>query len=182
MHIIKTPNCCLIALAAAGLIAFSCSSEQAREPGRYYNHAGGFSVRFHPGWTVTEGDGIETAKVEATSPWEDDLDEFSEHITVDLEDFDREPELEIYFAELVEDQGDYLQAFRTVETGEAIIDGVEARWFTFEFTTDGYPMKAVGYTFIQDKRAYLIAGIAQAHQFMFYQGVFEETAMSFRFE
>jgi hypothetical protein len=43
-------------------------------------------------------------------------------------------------------------------------------------------MKAIGYTFIKDKRAYLIAGIAQAHQFMFYEGVFEETAKSFRFE
>jgi hypothetical protein len=129
-----------------------------------------------------EGDGVETALVEATSPWEDDLDEFSEHITVDLEDLDREPDLDVYFARLVEDQGEYLHAFRTVETGELTIDGVDARWFTFEFTSDGYPMKAVGYTFIKDKRAYLIAGIAQAHQFMFYEGVFEKTARSFRFE
>jgi hypothetical protein len=178
----KIPAYCLIVLAVSGFIAISCSSEQAREPGRYYNHADGFSVRFHPGWTVTEGDGIETALVEATSPWEDDLDEFSEHITIDLEDLHREPELEAYFARLVEDQGDYLPAFRAVESGEAVIGGVDARWFTFEFTTDGYPMKAVGYTFINDKTAYLIAGIAQAHQFMFYQGVFEETARSFRFE
>jgi len=182
MHRIKFLAYFFIALAAAGLLALSCSSDQASEPGRYYSRADGFSVKFHTGWTVTEGDGIETALVEATSPWEDDLDEFSEHVTVDLEDLDREPELEVYFAQLVEDQGDCLPAFRTVETGEAMIDGVDARWFKFEFTTDSYPMKAVGYTFIKNKQAYLIAGIAQAHQFMFYEGVFEETARSFRFE
>jgi hypothetical protein len=179
---IKNPPSFIIALAIAGSMAVSCSSERAQEPGRYYNNADGFSVKFHPGWSVIEGDGIETALVEATSPWEDDLDEFSEHVTVDLEDLGSEPELEVYFAQLVEDQGEYLPAFRTVETGEITIDGVDARWFTFEFINDGHPMKAVGYTFIKDKRAYLIAGIAQAHQFMFYQGVFEQTARSFRFE
>ncbi len=182
MHRIKVPAYFVFAIISAGLLAFSCSSEQAAEPGRYYSRSEGFSVRFHTGWEVTEGDGVETALVEATSPWEDDLDEFSEHVTVDIEDLDREPELEVYFARLVDDQGSCLPEFRASETGDMMIDGVDVRWFKFEFTSDGYPMKAIGYTFIKNKRAYLIAGIAQAHQFMFYEGVFEETAKSFRFE
>jgi len=182
MHRIKIPAYFFIMIAAASLLAFSCSREQAGEPGRYYSRSQGFSVRFHTGWKVTEGDGIETALVEATSPWEDDLDEFSEHMTVDVEDLDREPELDAYFVELMESQGGCLPEFRALETGDTVIDGTDARWFKFEFTSDGYPMMAIGYAVIKNKRACLIAGIAQAHQFMFYEGVFEETALSFRFE
>jgi hypothetical protein len=181
----RTTHYLALAVVATIGIAFilaSCASEQASDPGRYYNGDMGFSIKFHSGWEVVEGDGIELALVEAISPWEDDSDEYAEHISVDVEDLGWQPDLETYFAEMVDEQGDYLDGFRPGEKGSTEIDGVDARWIVFDFSSEGYPMRAVGYTFLNDRKAFLIAGVAQADKFVLYQHVFEQTAESFRFE
>ncbi len=61
MHIARISAYFAVAAIAAGLVFVACSSELAREPGRYYSTAEGFSIKFHTGWVVMEGDGIESA-------------------------------------------------------------------------------------------------------------------------
>ena len=182
MHTNKRFTLVLIIAIGIGVFLTGCTSEQASESGRYHNPDMGFSITFHDGWEVVEGDGIDLALVEAASPWEDDRDEFAEHISVDVEELAWQPDLETYFAETVDEQGEYLPRFRAEEKGSTTIDGVDARWIVFCFESEGYPMRAIGYTFLKDRKAFLIAGVAQARTFALYRSVFDQTAKSFHFE
>jgi hypothetical protein len=182
MHTNKRVTFVLLMAVGTGMLLTGCSSERASDSNRYHNRDMGFSMRFHDGWEVVEGDGIDLALVEAVSPWEDDHDEFAEHMSVDVEELPWQPDLETYFAETIDEQGEYLPRFRAEEKGSIEIDGVDARWVVFAFESEGCPMRAVGYTFLKDKKAFLIAGVAQAHKFVLYKAVFDQMAASFRFD
>jgi hypothetical protein len=141
-----------------------------------------FSIEFHPGWEILEGDGYEYALVEAVSPWEGDDDEFAEHISVDVEDLQGATDLDTYHAETVEAQAEAIPGFYVEEEGRLTISGMPARYVVFGFESEGYPMTAIGYTLIENGRGYLIAGLAQAHKFVLYRQVFQNTAESFRID
>jgi hypothetical protein len=170
------------AMFCIGLSLAGCTSEDVPEAGRYYNEEMDFSIKFHPGWEIVEGDGYEYALVEGVSPWEDEDDEFSEHMTVDVEQLSGSVDLEAYHAETVEAQAEAIPGFYVEEEGRLTIGGVPAKYVVFGFDSDGYPMTAIGYTLVSNGRGYLIAGLAQAHKFVLYRDVFQKTADSFRIE
>jgi len=169
------------ALSLAVIMA-GCASENASETGRYHNDEVGFSIEFHPGWEVVEGDGYEYALVEAVSPWDGDDDEFAEHVSVDIEDVDGGTDLDSYHAETIEAQAEAIPGFYIEEEGSMSIGGVPAKYVIFGFESEGYPMTAIGYTLLKNGRGYLIAGLAQAHTFVLYRDVFQHTAASFRID
>jgi hypothetical protein len=164
-----------IALTIAG-----CTSDDAPEAGRYHNDDMGFSIEFHQGWEIIEGDGYEYALVEAVSPWEGDDDEFAEHVSVDAEDLPGHIDLATYHAEILEEQARVIPGFHIEEEGRVTLDAVPAEYVVFNFESEGYPMTAIGYTLVKNGRGYLIAGLAQAHKFVLYRDVFQKTAASFR--
>jgi hypothetical protein len=170
-----------VALLMAIIIA-GCTGEHLPDTGRYHNNEMCFSIEFHQGWEVIEGDGYEYALVEAVSPWDGDDDQFAEHISVDVEDLSAGTDLDAYHAETVEAQAEVIPGFYVEEQGNATIGGMPARYVVFAFESEGYPMTAIGYTLVDNGRGYLIAGLAQAHKFVLYRDVFQKTAASFRID
>ena len=164
------------------LVIAACAGENMPDRGRYHNAEMCFSIEFHPGWEIIEGDGYEYALVEAVSPWDGDDDEFAEHISVDVEDLPAGTDLDEYHAETVEAQAQVIPGFYVEEEGRTAIGGVPARYVVFGFESDGYPMTAIGYTMIKDGRGYLIAGLAETPNFILYRDVFQKTAASFRID
>jgi hypothetical protein len=160
----------------------ACAGDNVPDPGRYHNTEIGFSIEFHPGWEIVEGDGYEYALVEAVSPWDGDQDEFAEHISVDVEDIPGGTDLDDYHAETVEAQAQAIPGFYVEEEGRTTIGGVPARYVIFGFESEGYHMTAIGYTVVKNGRGYLIAGLAEARTFVLYRDVFEKTAASFRID
>jgi len=171
------PAAFLMAIIIAG-----CAGENVPDTGRYHNNEMCFSIEFHQGWEVVEGDGYEYALVEAVSPWDGDDDEFAEHISVDVEDLSAGTDLDAYHAETVEAQAEVIPGFYIEEEGSVTIGGVPARFVVFGFESEGYPMTAIGYTLVDNGRGYLIAGLAQAHKFVLYRDVFQKTAASFHID
>ena len=171
------PAALLMAIIIAG-----CSGEKVPEVGRYHNDEMCFSIEFHAGWEVIEGDGYEYALVEAVSPWDGDDDEFAEHISVDVEDLSGSTDLDAYHVETVKAQAEAIPGFYAEEEGRVTIGGMPARYVVFGFESEGYPMTAIGYTLVKNGRGYLIAGLAQAHEFVLYRDVFQQTAASFRID
>ena len=169
-------------VACLALLTVGCAADRPPESGRYHHDEMCFSIEFHQGWEVIEGDGYEYALVEAVSPWEDDDDEFAEHVSVDIEDISGYADLETYHAETLDEQARVIPGFSVEEEGELTIGGVPARYVVFNFESEGYPMTAIGYTLIKNGKGYLIAGLAQAPKFVLYRGVFHKTALSLRID
>jgi hypothetical protein len=182
MHTMTQSSMLLTVMLCMIFVITGCSSNDTPQGGRYRNDEMCFSIEFHQGWEVIEGDGYEYALVEAVSPWEDEDDEFAEHISVDAEDLSRATDLATYHAEILEEQARAIPGFHIEEKGRTTIDAVPAEYVVFSFESEGYPMTAIGYTMISGGRGYLIAGLAQAHKFILYRDVFEKTAASFRIE
>jgi hypothetical protein len=164
------------------IIVAGCSNDDIADRGTYHNAEMCFSMEFHPGWEIVEGDGYEYALVEAVSPWDGDDDEFAEHMSVDVEDIQGGTDLDAYHAETVEAQAEAIPGFHVEEEGRLAIGGLQARYVVFGFEMDGYPMTAIGYTMVKDGRGYLIAGLAESHKFILYRDVFQKTAESFRID
>jgi hypothetical protein len=152
MKIRKYSRLLLPVVLGSALVMAGCASDDVAETGRYHNDDMCFSIEFHPGWEVIEGDGYEYALVEAVSPWESDDDEFAEHISVDVEEVSGSADLDQYHAETVEAQAEVIPGFYIEEEGAMTIGGVPARFVVFDFETEGYPMTAIGYTLIKNGR------------------------------
>ncbi|MFH1313403.1 MAG: PsbP-related protein [Candidatus Eisenbacteria bacterium] len=170
----------LIAIAIEGLTLPGCSRNSAPEPGRYYDRAERFSIRFPEDWMIREGDGEEYANVEAVSPWESDYDEFSEYVTVDVEELEGDMDLAGYF-ELTSDlQTEDTPAYRETGRGDAVIDDINAKWIAFDFEDEGGPISVLGYALVEDNNGYLISCVAQTSKFARYKSRFDYIVNSFR--
>jgi hypothetical protein len=174
----------LLAIGCLGIgsLLVGCSGKSAPEPGRYYDRDRQFSIKFPDEWMIREGDGEEWPKVEAVSPWENDYDEFSEHVTVDVEYLPVDTDLDTYFEETVEWQIDDTPGYRERGRGDAEIDDVPAKWVTFDFESEGGTVTVMGYSLLEGKTGYLISCVAQAAKFSSYKREFEDIVKSFRVE
>jgi hypothetical protein len=131
---------------------------------------------------IREGDGEEYANVEAVSPWESDYDEFSEYVTVDVEELEGDMDLAGYF-ELttdlqMEDTPGYLEKGR----GDAVIDDIKAKWIAFDFDSEGGVVSVLGYALVEDNSGYLISCVGQKTKFPRYKSRFDYIVNSFRAE
>jgi hypothetical protein len=152
------------------------------EPGRYYDKDSGFSIKFPDEWSVREGYQEDEALVESVSPWEDDLDEFADHVSVDVEKLVPEVSLEAYFDETMEYQMDELPGFELRERGDTDLDNTDAMYVVFDFESEGGMVTVLGYATVKGSRGYLISCVAQTSKFHMYEDKFEEVAHSFKFE
>ena len=182
MHITNFRRWLLPVAACTALVIAACTGENMPDTAMYRNTEMCFSIEFHPGWEIIEGDGYEYALVEAVSPWDGDDDEFAEHISVDVEDLPAGTDLDEYHAETVEAQAQAIPGLYVEEEGRTTIGGVPARYVVFGFESEGYPMTAIGYTMIKNGRGYLIAGLAETPNFILYRDVFQKMAASFRID
>jgi hypothetical protein len=171
-----------VAVLTCCAVLTGCSGDSDGEPGRYSSSTYGFSIVFPQGWEIVEGDGEEVAMVEATSPWEDDDDEFSEHITVDVEDITKGTTVEVYFEETMEAQASMIPGFKTKARGRTTIDGRDAIWVEFDMEEEGGSLTVLGYAMVKGNRGYLITCIAQDRKYVSYEDVFRQAVQTFRCE
>jgi hypothetical protein len=172
----------LIAITAAGLTLPGCSRNSAPEPGRYYDKAERFSIKFPEDWMIREGDGEEYASVEAVSPWESDYDEFSEFVTVDVEQLEEGMDLAGYFELTARLEMEDTPGYRETGRGDAVIDDIKAKWIAFDFESEGGTVSVLGYALVEDDSGYLISCVGQTTKFPRYESRFEYIVNSFRAE
>lgn len=172
----------VLLLLAVGLGLVTCSHEAAIDPDRYYDKANGFSIKYPEAWSVCEGHAEDDPVVEGLSPWEDDYDEFAEHMTVDVELIEAGTSLDSYSEETIEAQMAEIPGFEVTERGRATLDGEDAVWIVFDFESEGGMVTVLGYSLVKGERGYLISGVAQSSKFSSYRNRFEQIAESFRFE
>lgn len=172
----------VLLLLAVGLGLVTCSHEAAIDPDRYYDKANGFSIKYPEAWSVCEGHAEDDPMVEGLSPWEDDYDEFAEHMTVDVELIEAGTSLDSYSEETIEAQMAEIPGFEVTERGRATLDGEDAVWIVFDFESEGGMVTVLGYSLVKGERGYLISGVAQSSKFSSYRNRFEQIAESFRFE
>jgi hypothetical protein len=169
-------------VSVCGLGLSGCSSDSLPEEGRYYNRDKGFSIKFPEEWSRKEGDGFEEPLIEATSPWESDYDEFSEFVSVDVEDLEEGMSLDDYFYINVKIQSEEMDGFRERERGQVEIDKVNTKWIIFDFEVDGSLLTSLSYVFVKEQKGYYIFCVSEIANFPEYKDKFEEISESFKFE
>jgi hypothetical protein len=172
----------VLLVSALVLGSITCSRERAVDPERYYDRASGFSIKYPESWSIIEGHSEDEPLVEGLSPWEDDYDEFAEHVTVDVELVEAGTSLEAYFHETIEAQAAEIPGFQLTEQARMKIDGEDAIWIVFSLESEGGMITVLAYTMIRGERGYLVSCVAQATKFGSYRPLFEEVARTFRFE
>jgi hypothetical protein len=172
----------LVAVMVTGLALPGCVRNSGPDPGRYYDRDQRFSVKFPEDWMIREGDGGEYANVEAVSPWESDYDEFSEYVTVDVEDLESGTDLTSYFKETLDLQMEDTPGYLEKGRGDATVDDLKAKWVAFDFQSEGGTVSVLGYAFVDHNNGYLISCVAQTEKFPLYKSRFEYVVNSFRVE
>jgi hypothetical protein len=172
----------LVGSLAISALVPGCSPKSEAEPGRYYDRDCQFSIWFPEEWMIREGDGENWPKVEAVSPWEDDYDEFSEYVAVDVEGLLEAADLADYFEETVKMQAVETPSYEEQGRGEAKIGDIDARWVEFGFESEGGMVVVLGYNLVKGTTGYLISCVAEEGKFSSYRSQFEEIVTSFRFE
>ncbi len=165
-----------------GLAISSCTSDSLPEPGRYYHRDRGFSIKFPGEWYRKEGDGFEEPLIEATSPWESYYDEFSEFVSVDVEDLDEELSLDDYFYINVKIQSEEMDGFVERERGSVVINKIDAKWIVFNFEVDSSLLTALAYVMVKERRGIFIFCVSEVANFAEYRDQFKAIAESFKFE
>jgi hypothetical protein len=176
---------CRVGLFFAMLVIFGfgiggCAAKSPPEPGRYYDEARGFSIKFPAGWKIQEE--IGGATIAALSPLENDDDMFYECVSVTVEDLPHEISLD----ELFEGNKEaILRDFADVQidgTGKVAVADRKAKWIYFGYQMEEGTVQALEYCLVKDRRGYFIMCDSETHKYAAYSSILEEAAKSFRFE
>ncbi|MCK4420547.1 hypothetical protein KAW48_02025 [candidate division WOR-3 bacterium] len=171
-----------IALVIFGFIVNGCGTKSPPEPGRYYNKGKGFSIKFPGEWEIKEGPGQEEPAVEATSPWENEADMFSEFIAIYVDELPGTTSLKDYFNELNFNTENDLAHYQEKERGNISIDNTDTKWIIFTYTLAEGAMQSISYLLIKDNKAYMISCNSEPEKFDMYRSKFKEAVQTFRFE
>jgi hypothetical protein len=153
----------------------------APKPGTYSNAKWGFSIKFPEDWMVQEGDEAkgETGVV-GVAPPENVNDEYPELCYVMPEELGPGMTLEMYFQLTLKSMKASAAAFKQLETGEANVNGRDARWAVFSTKESKTNVKWLMYGLINGERGYLVLCAAESTQFLNHRGEFEDIAGSLR--
>lgn len=152
------------------------------EGARYYNEEAGFSIVFPADWEIEEHPGSAWKVVTASSPAETPDDPFRANLLVAVDELALGRDLEDYFIANVGGMEVLLDDFRLHESGEATIDGEDAKWVIVSWSEPGLKLKGLGYLLVKGRRGYGLFSGAEFDKFPEYRGTFEQIAESFRFE
>jgi len=163
-----------------GLSLTGCERPMPQASGRHVDQARGYSIEFPEGWGIQSQD--DAALICALSPRDGKDDPFSENITVLVETFDEPRTLDEYTERNRQTWLKEAKAFKEHESGQATLDGVQARWIIHSQEVEGMEQKILTYAVVRERRAYLILCNAQPGKFDEYRETFEKAVKSFRFE
>lgn len=149
---------------------------------RYYNTAAGYSIDFPDGWVIADDELADFQLVAAISPPVGNTSQLLETIGVAVEELPLELSSEEYLDMCVLGFKATFDDFQEVSRSDFTLDGRTGRKMVFTFNNDGTPMKDVLYEVVKGSKAYVIAGAAEAATYSEYEGRFDATASSFKFE
>ena len=154
-----------------------CSSEKGK---RYFSADEKFSIAFPKAWKVREG--VKGTIFLAELPTEGELSLIKQNVNVLVE----ETKVPVSLGNYVDLQVAILNRLKGIKTfsrNSAVINGIPVLWFFYSYTIQDFGYKAVVYSLTgNNKKFYVITGIAEFNKFNKYETLFHEAAHSFRFE
>jgi hypothetical protein len=158
-------------------------SEPEPEPGRYHNARWGFSIEFPEDWMVAEGEEQEEGTaVMGMAPPEDGNDEYPEFCLVMAVELDPGMTLDTFFQLMLADMEEDPSGVQQLETGDANVNGQDAKWVLIALTESGTNVKSLIYMLAADQLGYMIMCVSEAAQFPSHRSELEGIAESFRLD
>ena len=169
--------CCL-----ALLIGICSCSDGEDEPGVFVNKKAGFSIKFPESWVVYAEVGSLIPAVEGESPLEDEKDEFSEYVAVDVETLPSKMSVDEYFDSYRKELAAENTFFEQHEEGEIDIDGTKARYLLYDKEMPEAYWRILAYVMVKKGKGYVINCAAENQQFDRNQETLIEIAHTFEFK
>jgi hypothetical protein len=185
---IQTRSFAFILLALVVFLTGGCGKESAPaptpesapEPGRYYDEARGFSIKFPEGWRVQEENGGVT--IAALCPLEDDNDIFYECVSVTVEELPYEMTVDEVFASTMNGIDAAYGGVHVDATGDLSINGIPSKWVFFSYKMEEGTVQAMEYDLTNGRRAYYITCDSELISYASYADILQNSAKTFRFE
>lgn len=153
---------------------------KSKEPDRYYNNENAFSIVFPKEWNKDEG--YKGTIIRAVSPIKsfNDIIPASVSVIIDplKQDMTIEKYIELGFVLLKKG----LSNIKEYESGKLLIHDKKALWFIYSYDIGKIQVKALVYTILKDKKAYVITCLSEKNRFEEYKNEFNKIAQSFKFE
>ena len=141
-----------------------------------YSHPDtGLTLGVPEGWVVYP---LEDAVVALISPERGEEDFFRENILVTADGQFPDPALDVYVEALEQEVRHRYPDTETLESGEATVGGVPARWIVDRFTGEKGETRVYRVVLVRDGIAYVLHGTAPVWTFDDYRPVFEAVAQS----
>ncbi len=157
-----------------------CGAKPASEPGRYYDKAMGFSIKFPPGWDLQHENG--GATIVALSPEENENDMFFESVSVTVEDLPYKVSLEEFAKENDKVRSTEFRRAQEEQRGDLALANAKAKWVLFTYEMQEGTVKTLDCCTVKGRRAYLIMCDSEPDKYDSYREILEGTATSFRIE
>ena len=168
----------LVVLLLAG--SYSCSSKD--EPGWFSAEEAGFAIKFPEDWGVYADPMNWVPVVEAESPLEDENDDFSEYVAVDVEELSSKIDTKDYFAQYRNTLAQDNTYYEEIETGEVEIGGEKWMYVVYDKEMPEAFWRILAYVTVEGGKGYVINCAAENSQFDRHKDLMMETAHSFEFE
>jgi hypothetical protein len=149
----------------------SCRESFKSDTGLYTNKGKGFSIHFPEGWAKIEAQ--KGVLVGVTNPDE------TVQINIIVQDLPEDVSFDKYF-KTVSSQGKRMGA-RMKDSGEMMIDGIDARWSIADITLGGKKFTYLNHYVMKGNRVYSIICVVPSDEFPGLEDTFDEAVESFRF-
>ena len=169
--------CCL-----ALLVSICSCSGGGDEPGVFVSKEAGFSIKFPESWVVYAEVGSWMPAVEGESPLEDEKDEFSEYVAVDVETLPSKMSVDEYFDNYRKELATENTFFEQHEEGEIDIDGTKARYLLYDKEMPEAYWRILVYVMVKKGKGYVINCAAENQQFSRNQETLMDIAHTFEFK
>jgi hypothetical protein len=170
----------ILALGGYKLISTNSKVSYVPEEGRYYNSTHKFSIVFPEGWPVEVEDFGTTFR--ATNPNYKDNQLILEAITVSVEDLPYKMKLDFFYDQLFKAARSMYRDFNEIEKSKIELSGEDTYRAVYTYTDSGDRIKSMGYTLVNDDKAYFIVCVVEDDNYSKFKEIFEKSALSFRFE
>lgn len=182
MNTKRITGLCFAAICALFLLTGFLSCSKSDEPGWFVTKAAGFAIKYPEEWSVYSDPTNWMPVVEGESQLEDESDDFSEYVAVDVEELSSKIDAEDYFDQyrnLIAGENTY---FEEHERGEVEIGGKKWKYILYDKEMPEAYWRILAYVTVNNGKGYVINCAAENQQFERNQETMMEIAHTFRFE
>lgn len=178
--IIKNKYIHLIEIIVFTLFLVSANGCAPEKGNRYYCSDEKFSIMIPAGWNVREK--VKGTKILAEPPVEGEISNIKQNVNVLVDETSVPVSLEKYM-DIQISSLNRIKRIQTYPRKSTVINGIPALWFIYSNTIQDFGYKSLVYSLTKNnKKFYVITGIAEFNRFNKHEAKFKEMAESFRFE